>query len=81
MSIAAIIENVTRAQDGSAVLHLGPIAKDDGPGQPRLYVLDPPVNIESAVGTKIWGSASSIMVGEIKWADRVGYCNIRLVKP
>ncbi len=79
MSIAAIIERVERNADGTATLHLGPIARDDGPGQARLTVLGRPAGLEAAVGTRIWGSDSSIMVAGTKWADRIGYTQIRLV--
>lgn len=51
-----------------------------GPGQPALYVLNPPpCGLKGLEGTKIWGDASAVMVGDVKIADRVGYSKIRLV--
>ncbi len=79
MSIAAIIMEVVEQPDRTVKLILGPIAKDDGPGQRLLTVLNPPGNMNSSVGTRIWGGDSYIMIGETKWAERVGYTSIRLI--
>ena len=82
MSIDAVIDRVTRNADGTARLHLRPREPGGRVGQPSLTVLNPPPNLEAAVGTEIWGGADAIMVGrETRWADRVGYTRIRLVPP
>jgi hypothetical protein len=78
MSINAIIIRVKRLPDGMADLELGPYSKDP-PGQKVLTVINPPPYLESVVGTHIWGSSGSIIVGETLWAKRIGCTMIRLV--
>jgi hypothetical protein len=78
VSIDAVIEMVTRNPDGTATLHLGPRG-GEGPGQPGMTVLNPPPGLEAAVGTEVWGNDSWLMVGETRWAQRVGYTACRLV--
>jgi len=59
-------------------LHLEPIRKGEVAGQNVLTVVDAPdVDLSGLVGTEIWGDSSQIMIGETKWADRVGYTRIR----
>jgi hypothetical protein len=85
VSIDAVITGVRRNQDGTATLSLGQRKPSGGgnpsePGQSRMTVLDPPPGLEAAVGTEVWGGDSALMVGERKWAERVGYTSCRLVR-
>lgn len=77
MSIDAVISDVSRNPDGTATLHLMPRG-NSLVGQPRLTVENPPANLEASIGTEIWGGCSEIMVGDTRWADRIGYTRIRL---
>lgn len=77
MSIDAVITGVTRNPDGTASLHLGPRG-DSCPGQTRMTVENPPPDLEAAVGTEVWGGDGYLMVGDTKWADRIGYTRLRL---
>ena len=80
MAINARIEGTSVMPDGTVRLTLGPW-DDDPPGQQVLYVLnppDPPEQMESVIGTHIWGGSGFIMIGEKEWAKREGYLDIRL---
>jgi len=83
MSIIAEIIGATLRPSGVVTLHLGPVG-DDGPGQSQLVVINPPAKANefliAVVGLKIWGSSSEIRVGDTKWADRIGFTQIRLVR-
>jgi hypothetical protein len=54
-------------------------------GQRVLTILNPPTVdpnvLAGLIGTEIWGSSSCVMVGQTKWADRIGYTKIKLVEP
>ena len=81
MAIDAVITGVTRNPDGTADIALGPRKTPHGdscPGQPRMTVLNPPAHFEAAVGTEVWGGDGYVMVGDRKWADRIGYTRLRL---
>jgi hypothetical protein len=52
-------------------------------GQSVLTILNPPT-VEPAVlagmiGTEIWGGSGYIMVGDRRWARRIGYTQIELI--
>jgi hypothetical protein len=51
-------------------------------GQPVLTIVNPPTTdalvLAGMVGTEIWGGGSEIMVGDRKWANRIGYTQIEL---
>lgn len=82
MSIDARVTAVTYSPDGTATLHLEPADPRRAPaGQPSLVVLNPRPGMGAMVGTQVWGGAGEIMVGDTKFADRVGYTRIRLVEP
>lgn len=57
--------------------------KGGGPGQPALTITNPPTldpeKLAGMIGTEIWGGSGDIMVGEKKWAERIGYTKIELV--
>ena len=78
MAINAVILDVKRNRDGTAELKLGP-HKGDGPGQPRLIVINPPPLLEEAIGVAITGDDSFIYVAKKVWAERSNYTRIKLV--
>ena len=62
-------------------LHLEPREPGVAPGQQVLAVVNPPEgDMSGIVGTEIWGNSSEIMVGDTKWAKRIGYTKIELVE-
>lgn len=78
MSIDATIEGVQLRANGDVVLILG----GDCPGQPMLYVLNPPAykdRLFDLIDKDIWGSSDTIMLGTEKFANRIGYCEIEIV--
>ena len=86
MSIDAKIVAVTIVSpdvpsgDPCVHLHLEPRERGGVAGQSVLTVLNPPAaDLGVLVGTEIWGNDSVIMVGDTKWANRVGYTQIELV--
>jgi hypothetical protein len=80
MSINAIISGVTRLPNLTARLTLEPF-NDDSAGQSALILEGGvPDNIESVIGTHIWGNSAEILIGEKTWAKRRGYTHIELVK-
>lgn len=52
-------------------------------GQSTLTIVNPPsVDPEvlaGLIGTELWGGSGEIMVGDRKWANRIGYTRIELV--
>lgn len=79
MSINAIITGVTRLPDLTARLTLEQFNNDPAGQSALILEGGVPDNIESVIGTHIWGGASSIMIGEKLWATRHGYTHIRLI--
>lgn len=53
-------------------------------GQPTLTIVDPPTTnpkmLAGMIGTEVWGGDGYLMVGDRKWADRISWTKIRLVK-
>jgi hypothetical protein len=84
MSIDAVITDVRRNPDGTATIALGPRETPYGQsceGQRRITIENPPPGrLDGLVGTEVWGGSESLMVGDTKWADRVGYTRARLVR-
>lgn len=64
-------------------LKLAPREKGGAAGQNVLTIVNPPTldpkTLAGMIGTEIWGGSSCIMVGETKWANRIGYTRIELV--
>lgn len=85
MSIDAVIVDVVRDDGGTATLQLGPRKDSQGKeisiaGQKWMTILNPPPgDLSGMVGTEIWGNANTLMVGQTKWAERIGYVACRLV--
>lgn len=52
-------------------------------GQSVLTIANPPTTdpkaLSSLIGTEIWGDCDSIMIGDKRWAKRLGYTRIELV--
>ena len=62
-------------------LHLEPREPGGLAGQDVLTVINPPEgDLSGLVGTEIWGGSGCIMVGDTKWAKRIGYTKIELVE-
>lgn len=72
------------ASDPKVRLRLEPMRPGELAGQDTLTVVNPPSLdpeiLSGLVGTEIWGGSSEIMVGETKWANRIGYTKIELVE-
>jgi len=82
MSIDARIEAVNIS--GSTVkLHLVPREHDGCAGQSELTIVNPPTlnknHLSSMIGTEIWGGSGDVLVGDRKWAKRIGYTKIKLI--
>lgn len=64
-------------------LLLEPRERAEVAGQRALTLVNPPTTDPQAlaglIGIDIWGNSSSIMVGEKRWAKRIGYGRIELV--
>lgn len=79
MSIDAIIRDVLYLDDGTVKLELAPACERRAPaGQKCLIVENPVPHMDVLKGYCIWGNAQQIMMGEKKFAKRVGYDRIRL---
>ena len=82
MNIDARVRAVIHNEDGSGRLEL-----DDRPGQPSgmpgikgqrsLRYDTAPEEVTALNGLDIWGGANSIMLGDMKIAERVGYTGIK----
>ena len=52
-------------------------------GQDSLTIINPPTVdpdvLAALVGLEIWGGADCIMIGNKKWAKRIGYTRIELI--
>ena len=80
MSIDARIIGLTVALDG-VFLNLEPREPYGHAGQQRMEILnppDPPTLLEMLIGECVWGSANQLMLGNTKFADRVGYTQLQL---
>ena len=75
MAINAIVESVHHNEDGSGCLNLS----GEERGQNRLYFDKAPEDVTCLNGRQIWGGADSILVGETKIANRIGYTQIEFV--
>ncbi len=84
MAIDAVVRAVRRNRDGTATMTLGPRDTGHGSsckGQAKMTILNPPAGpLRGLVGVEIWGGDGAIMVGDRKWAVRVGYTKCRLVR-
>ena len=66
------------------VLRLEPRKSGTLAGQSSLTIVNPPSVdpkiLASMIGTEIWGGSGDIMVGQRRWAKRIGYTQIELVE-
>ena len=64
-------------------LKLEPRERGGVAGQSVLTIVNSPTNdpeaLSALVGTEIWGGSSHIMVGDHRWARRIGYTQIELI--
>lgn len=81
MSIDARVRAVIHKENGGGRLMLEKrrVRHAGSPGQSELCYDDAPYEVTSLNGTEIWGSDSTIMLGENKIADRDGYTGLKFV--
>ena len=61
-------------------LHLSPRESGGCAGQEVLTIVDPTeADYRGLIGTEIWGGSGDIMIGEKRWAKRIGYTRIKLI--
>lgn len=69
--------------DPQVRLHLVPRKEGGVAGQSVLTIVNSDTldrdKLEGLIGTEIWGGSGEIMVGDKKWANRIGYTKIELV--
>ena len=83
MSINAKVSGVYFGENGVHRMELEPW-NDDPAGQPVLAFFDSdtyPPDVNLLAGHQVWGSANTLMHGETKIAERLGYTHIRFVVP
>jgi hypothetical protein len=78
MSIDAKVRAVIDNEDGSGKLVLVRRG-DSGPGQTELHYDSAPYENTALNGLEIWGDAQSIMLGDMKIANRIGYTKIKFL--
>lgn len=80
MSIDAIVVDVQTQTDGTCefILKAADIRRAPA-GQRRITIVNPKPCMEYFIGEHIWGGASELMIGQVKFADRIGYTRARLV--
>lgn len=80
MSIDARVTEVIRNHDGTATMKLGDRDSRHSCGQSSMTIVNPPAgDLSGIVGTEIWGGGQSLMVGDKKFANRIGYTRCELV--
>ncbi len=84
MSIDARVRCVIENEDGTGKLVLEDRPATPGQnagiaGQSALHFDSAPHEVTCLNGRDIWGSADTIMCGETKIAERIGYTKIRFV--
>lgn len=66
------------------MLKLEPRKEGSIAGQCVLTIVNPPTVdpnvLAGLIGTEIWGGSACVMVGQTKWADRIGHTKIKLVE-
>lgn len=76
MSIAGTITKVEPSSEGVYISLEG-----EDRGQNGLLIINPPTTadkMQALIGTFVWGGSSEIMIGNEKWAERIGYTRIKL---
>jgi hypothetical protein len=76
MSIDANVAYVETKEDGSGTLHLCDRIPNGSRGQSRLSYDTAPHEVTALNGLPIWGGDSSILLGDIEIAKRLGYTRI-----
>ena len=80
MSIDANIVYVELQEDGSGTLHLCDRVPEGSRGQDRLHFDTAPHEVTALNGLEIWGTASQVLLGDRKIADRLGYTKISFIE-
>lgn len=79
MAIDAMVGFVETFENGSGVLHLTEPRPQAIAGQNALRFETAPHEVTALNGLPMWGGTSTLMLGEHKIADRVGYTRITFV--
>lgn len=80
MIIDAMITDVRHAGRGKVKIFLA-ARKGGGPAGQQALLIDnweAGQPIEGLIGVKIWGHSTCIMIGDVRWAERINYTTIRL---
>ena len=80
MSIDANVAYVELKEDGSGTMHLCDRIPNGSRGQSRLHFHTAPYEVTALNGLAIWGGDSSILLGDDKIADRIGYTRISFIE-
>ena len=80
MSIDANVAYVETKEDGSGTLHLCDRIPNGSRGQSRLHFETAPHEVTALNGLQIWGGSSSIMLGDVEVARRIGYTRISFIE-
>ncbi len=85
MSIDARIIGIQVSRDNEVMLVLEPRdPRNARHGDIRMSIENPPDDpsrLEVLIGEDVWGGDSYLMIGDTKFADRVGYTRLRLLEP
>lgn len=79
MSIDARIIGVQVTAGNKVMLVLEPRAHH---GTFRMTIENPPADpkrLEALIGECVWGGDSELLIGDTKFADRIGYTRLRLL--
>lgn len=85
MSIDARIIGVQVTPDNEVLLVLEPRdPRNAHHGTSRMTIVNPPddpTRLEVLIGECVWGGDTFLLIGDTKFADRVGYTRLRLLEP
>ena len=81
MSIDARVRAVIHYEDGSGRLELEDSAPGRTAGQNALHFNEAPHDVTCLNGQIIWGGSGEVMLGDRKFARRVGYGGIEFTVP
>jgi len=80
MSIDAIVVDVQTQTDGTCRLILKAADSRRAPaGQNSILIVNPKPGMKYFIAEHIWGGACELMIGDVKFAERIGYTRARLV--
>jgi hypothetical protein len=80
MSIDATVNSVNFYENGGGELRLLERLPGHPPGQSVLVFGEHPEEVSALRGKDVWGGDTSLMLGDMRIADRIGYTRIRFVE-